>query len=151
MTLNELIALLGIPSALAALIWTAYGVHLNRQTTRAQLWLNLREKFQGFDEVHLKLRPGGDWAVPGAGPKDPNEWAPVEGYMGLFEFCERLLEEGLLEEGIFRETYEYRVRNIVANERICVEKLVKRPKGWKAFIRLCKRWDVKLPQATAHP
>jgi hypothetical protein len=102
-----------------------------------------------YDDVHAKLRPSGDWAseVP-AGPQNAAEWARVELYMGLFEYCERLLEQGLLNQTDFDRNLRYRLTNIVANP-IIVKKL--RPplvQYWSDFVQLCARCKVDI---SSHP
>jgi hypothetical protein len=40
--------------------------------------------------------PGGKWAGDGAGPESGEDWARVEGYMGLFERLNILHRNGVL-------------------------------------------------------
>jgi hypothetical protein len=99
-----------------------------------------------YDDVHAKLRPGGDWAseVP-AGPQNAAEWARVELYMGLFEYCERLLEQGLLNQTDFDRNLRYRLTNIVANP-IIVEAKLRPPlvQYWGDFVQLLARCKVDI-------
>lgn len=81
--------------------------------------------FFKHDVVHRRLRPRGVW-TDGSGPATPEEWAEVEPYMGLFEHCEVMLQQRLIDEKTFRETYAYRLNNLVANDTIRTEKLVRR-------------------------
>ena len=64
---------------------------------------------------------------------DSAEWASLEAYMGLFEHCEALLDDGLVDEKTFARIYSYRLKNIVANPVIVEEKLRKRKAGWLSF------------------
>jgi hypothetical protein len=146
MNAGNIIQLMGIIVALIALGWTAYGVHLNRKTKQAEFWLRLRDDFTRYDEVHLKLRPGGDWSRANTGPQSVDEWIKVEGYMGLFEHCESMLSQGLLNEKVFIESFKYRVANLYANPTIKQEKLVKRASGWTRFIELGDRLGLPNPQ-----
>jgi hypothetical protein len=127
--------------AVIALSWTAYGVHLNRKTKQAEFWLKLRDDFSKYDVVHLRLRPGGDWST-GKGPDGVEEWASVEGYMGLFEHCESMLGQGLLDSKVFSESFRYRIVNVVANSTIKQAKLIERADGWQRFLELCERLEV---------
>ena len=72
------------------------------------------------------------------------EWADLEAYMGLFEHCEVLLDEKLIDEQTFKEIYSYRLKNIVANDTIRKEKLVRLAVGWQRFIALLSRMGVEL-------
>ena len=73
----------------------------------------------------------------------------VEAYMGLFEHCEIMLEQGLIDDRTFREIYLYRLRNIVANDIIRQQKLIDRASGWPRFLALLKRVNVDLPKEAA--
>jgi hypothetical protein len=57
------------------------------------------------------------------GPQNAAEWARVELYTGLFEYCERLLAQKLLNQTDFDPNLRYRLSNIVANRIIVKEKL----------------------------
>jgi len=50
-----------------------------------------------------------------------------------------MLEDKLIDWETFRNVYGYRIDNIVVNQVINREKLVKRPEGWANFISLIKR------------
>ena len=97
----------------------------------------------------MKLGPGGEWAGTGKGPSNPQEWAQLEAYMGLFEHCEIMLREGLIDLKTFDLNYGYRIKNILANEVIVREKLVKAKEGWPQFISLIHRLDIKFPEPDA--
>ncbi|OGB26649.1 MAG: hypothetical protein A3I66_03655 [Burkholderiales bacterium RIFCSPLOWO2_02_FULL_57_36] len=85
------------------------------------------------------------WAG-GKGPETPEDWAGVESYMGLFEHCEIMLEQRLIDERTFREIYSYRLRNIVANDVIRVAKLERLAAGWPRFLALLGRMGIKSAQ-----
>jgi hypothetical protein len=80
------------------------------------------------------------------GPITADEWADVEAYMGLFEHCEIMLEQRLIDEKTFREIYAYRLNNLVANDAIRTMKLIRLAKGWKRFLALLKRMNVELKE-----
>jgi len=145
MELGEVVQLAGVLIALGALGWTAYGVHLNRKTTQAQFWLQLRDDFARYDQIHLYLRPGGIWTKDGQGPQSVEEWAQLEGYMGLFEHCESMLRQGLLDEKVFIDSFKYRVVNIYSNPTIKKAKLIDRAAGWTRFLELGERLGIERP------
>ncbi|MEK6300807.1 MAG: hypothetical protein AABO41_08810 [Acidobacteriota bacterium] len=107
--------------------------------------------FSAHDDVHLRLRPGGEWHSTGKGPSTPREWAALEDYMGLFEHCEILIEKKLIDLETFRALFSYRLGNIIVNPIIVNVKLVREKKGWKHFIRLLDRLDIQVPQRSPDP
>jgi hypothetical protein len=116
------------------------------RVSRAQFFATVRGLMSNYDDVHAKLRPGGDWAPPvPAGPENAAEWARVELYMGLFEYCERLLQQKLLNQTDFDRNLRYRLTNIVAN-RFIVERKLRPPlvKEWSDFVQLCGRCKVDI-------
>ena len=117
------IDLAGVIIALAALAYTARSLSLSSRTARAQFWLALRDAFSRHDKVHRRLRPGGDWAGRTGVSGTTEEWAELEAYMGLFEHCEEMLKDRLIDTGAFTRIYKYRLENILANPIIVEEKL----------------------------
>ncbi|MBK3574080.1 hypothetical protein JHN63_09650 [Streptomyces sp. MBT65] len=107
--------------------------------------MNLDEAFLRHLDVYSRLRPGddsqspGDWAERGQGPDSASEWMAVEQYMGLFERIEVLIEGGVLDTHLTNRLYGYRVRNIVANERIRTKLLIEGAAGWQDFLSLVHR------------
>ena len=140
--IKDLGSLFGVGVATIALCFTAYNTRITARANRARFWLDLRTHFYRYDEVHRKLRPGGEW-YSGDGPATADEWAQVEAYMGLFEHCEKMLEKRLIDERQFSEIYEYRLSNLVANDTIREEKLRKRPEGWISFLALLDRLGIE--------
>jgi hypothetical protein len=143
---RNIVTIIGVIIAAGSLAFTAINTELTRRTNRARFWLDLREQFAKHADVHNRLRPQGDWGEDKGGPDNPKEWVEVEAYMGLFEHCEIMLDQRLIDESTFREIYEYRVINIVANTAIRREKLChpKRAKGWKRFLKLAQRMGIKV-------
>lgn len=125
-----------------ALLYAGRQVTLSTRVNRAQFWLELRKMFHEHKDVHAKLRDGGEWAIDGSGPANSAEWASLEAYMGLFEHCERMMEEGLLDIKTFKSIYEYRIHNIIHNPTIYQAKLVDERAYWKDFLALMKRCDI---------
>jgi hypothetical protein len=136
------VAIIAVVIAAGSLAFTALNTDLTRRTGRARFWLDLRDQFEKHDTIHRRLRPGGDWAGAKGGPGNAEEWAQVEAYMGLFEHCEIMLDQRLIDERTFEEIYRYRLNNIVANDTIRGEKLCKRPQGWKRFLELAGRMGI---------
>lgn len=156
MTWTEWTAIGGLVIAGLGLIGTAYGLHqAGKQIAQAgdvalgDLLMSIDQiLLQYHNDVHVRLRPGGEWDSfenPGAGPRNAPEWAAVETYMGLFERIYILMERGMIPKDLVRRFYSYRVGNIVANETICRKKLVSAAGGWQDFIALCAALDVDIP------
>ena len=125
-----------------ALFYAGWQVTLSTRVHRAQFWLELRKMFHEHKDVHTKLRDGGEWSHHGTGPSTPSEWASIEAYMGLFEHCERMMEEGLLDIRTFKSIYEYRIHNIINNDAIYTAKIINESPYWRDFIALMKRCNI---------
>ena len=115
-------------------------VELAEKTSRGQLWLQLRQLFINYDDINTNLRPGGDWYYASDSRPTDDEMPKAEVYMGIFEHCERLLEDDLIDQDTFISIYKYRLRNIVRNKRIRKDKLIALWAGWKDFLRLLDRF-----------
>jgi hypothetical protein len=142
-------AWLGVWYAAKALNYAAKTLNDSIKVSRAQFFATVRGLLSKYDEVHTKLRPDGAWGSPHttAGPQTAAEWASVELYMGLFEYCERLLDQGLLNQHDFDCNLRYRVCNIVANRVIRETKLCPPlVNEWRDFVALCKRCGIKISE-----
>ena len=121
------------------------------EIARAQFWIMVRGVLANYDDVHAKLRPGGIWAPTDAneyatrGPQDAAEWARLELYMGMFEYCEKLIRRDLLAKSDFSESYRYRLKNLVNNAVIVENKLHEFETEWQDFYSLCQRLGVSIP------
>ncbi|HJU35071.1 MAG TPA: hypothetical protein VJ695_08110, partial [Nitrososphaera sp.] len=98
-----------------------------------------REFFTKYDDVHENLRGGGKWTGPDQGPNSVEEWRKVEAYMGLFEHCNIMIDDGLIDVKTFKDIYDYRVKNILQNKIIKTAKLEREKKSWENFIQLCNK------------
>jgi hypothetical protein len=143
------VTLLGVLAALVGLYFTwravkdaAIQAKRNADSTRASFGLQLRQSFDAHIEAHTKLRPGGVWHGSLTEPST-EAYAKIEVYMGLFEFCDELLEQKFLKLDTFRRQYLYRVNNLLTNRFVAHDKLVCRRDGWLGFINLCYRIGVE--------
>lgn len=105
--LKDLVTIIGVLVGAASLVFTARNTRRTALTNRAKFWLDLRSSFARHDEIHRKLHPRGEWKNPRS--PTPEEQFQVEAYMGLFEHCEIMLEQGLIDKRTFREVYRYRL------------------------------------------
>jgi hypothetical protein len=142
----------GAGVAALALGFTAYQVRLNTKALRAQFLLMVEEMFEPHEEVHLKLRPGGEWSSSIAqtkppGPHTPEDWQKVEAYISLFERCKIIfLDTKLIEQHTFKQMFSYRLHNIVHNPVIAEAKLSRSALAWVTFIQLLQDCDIEIPQ-----
>jgi hypothetical protein len=111
----------------------------NAKMSKAQFWILLRGVFAWYDDVHANFRPGGPWYMSDKLPSAPADFARAELYMGLFEYCDLLLEEGLIDERDFEKAYAYRLANILMNDWVVTQKLKNIRDGWLAFVNICHR------------
>ena len=142
--IKDSVTIAGVAIGAGSLFVATINARMTSKTNRARHWLDLRTQFAKHDEVHRNLRPGGKWAGASPGPVTAEEWAMVEAYMGLFEHCESMLAEKLIDTATFKAIYEYRLKNIVASNAIKTEKLVKRADGWRLFLGLLKRVGIQI-------
>src|SRR5271168_2115417 len=143
--MRDIATMVGVLIGGISLVFTAFNTRLTSRSNRARFWLDLRDRFAKHDDVHRRLRPGGLWTGGGA-PVTNDEWAQLEAYMGLFEHCEIMLKQHLIDERTFEKIYGYRVKNIVANETIRKTKLVQLRQGWQDFIELVDRLHIETPK-----
>src|SRR6266436_4869209 len=138
-TIKDAATIVGVAIASFSLMVAAYNTRVTRRTNRASFWLDLRRMFSNHDRIHRLLRPAGEWASKKLGPTTSDEWAEVEAYLALFEICEDLLAQSLIDADTFRKGYAYRIENILANDSIRRQKLVTNGKYWERFLSLVKR------------
>lgn len=119
-------------------MYTAEQIRRARKISLADFLLKLDDQIRNYDAVHSKLRPGGEWAEGGKGPETAQEWIPVEKYIGLFERIQTMIKLRIVPLDTIEKFYGYRVANIVNNQVIKQEKLVKRKENWADFIDLAK-------------
>jgi len=143
---SNLATIIGTPLAIFALLFTGLQLRRTFAVERGRFMLEIERMLGTHDRIHLRLRPGGDWSgLGGRGPANPEEWGQVEDYMGLFEHCEILIRSGLLNAGMFKDLFGYRIENILANQRIVCAKLICEKEGWADFLRLVKRLQLTVP------
>jgi hypothetical protein len=142
----------GLVIALAGIFYAIKTLRDNGIIARAQFFATVRGLMAEYDDVHAKLRPEGAWAPPEGelfartGPGTPEDWARVELYMGLFEYCEVLLRRGLMQQEDFDRSLRYRLQNLMRNAVIVEIKLLSDLKvGWEDFLLLCGRCGVHVP------
>ena len=140
-----LIATIATLVAVSVAIWQ---LRETNKTSRGQFWLMLRSVMTQYDDIHANFRPLGKWHASATQPDTVNDWARTELYMGLLEYCDKLIEDGLLDHNHFRDWYKYRVNNLLANPGVVTYKLHDNASGWREFRALCKKLGIDVPPAT---
>ena len=136
-------------TAAIALLFNAKANRANTRVQRAAFWLQIRTMFNDHNDVYMALQEGGDWYRSDKEPHDPKKFRKIIPYLSLFEQCQALIEEGLLDkETIHKTQIPYRVRLILQNGPIKRELLHggrkdEKPK-WKTFERLVNDFQVYL-------
>ena len=132
------IAIIGAIVAGIGVYFTFRQLHKNEKVTEAQLYLTIRQMLSKYDDVHSDL-------IEGNGPKDNDAKRKFEAYMGLFEHCGRMINDGLLSLETFKSIYEYRIKNMLTNNWIREDKLQDNRKGWCDFLDLCRKLGLDVP------
>ncbi len=65
--------------------------------------------------------------------------------MGIFEHRKRMLDDELIDFDTFNSIYGYRVDNILKNQIIVTEQLIKYQEGWEIFLELVKKLGKTVP------
>jgi len=125
---SNVATIVGAIVGMAALVYAAFQLKHSSTTSKGLFLLDLEKMSNTHNKVHIRLRPGGDWAQNNKGPINHEEWAELEDYMGFFELCDR-----------FKQMFGYRVNNILANETIQDTKLKKEKDSWELFLKLVAR------------
>ena len=120
-----------------------YILHLDNCTkTKKLLRLGccsaIRQMLSKYDDVDSDL-------IEGNGPKDNDAKRKFEAFMGLFEHCGRMINDGLLSLETFKSIYEYRIKNMLTNNWIREDKLQDNRKGWCDFLDLCRKLGLDVP------
>jgi hypothetical protein len=107
----------------------------SKNAQAALLLFEIDRALGAYDDVHSALR-GDGWFLQHGDADRAEKWVPVERYMGTFERIHALAEQHLIAMDVINDFYGYRIGNLIADETIYSEKLVKRADGWRRFIRL---------------
>ena len=149
-TLKDFAQIVGIAIAVISLLITAYNTLRTKRVRTAEFWLELRERFKEFDEIHEALRPAGIYGVependePQGCPSCISEWRRLESYMGFLEHCSIMLQQHLIDWRTFNSIYGYRVRNICNNPYIVQAKLINKAKFWQDFLWLTRKMRINI-------
>ena len=137
-----ILTIVGVFSTLILLIFTVRQINSNAKISKAGFWLEIEKMFNKFDELNLQLRPTGEWREKQSFSKE--EWGLIEDYMGVFEHCELMMQDKVIDEDRFKKIFSYRIENLVSNESIVKHKLIEEKDSWTTFIELLTRIGVSI-------
>ena len=91
------VTIVGLPLGIITLSVGLYNIRQSKIIEQGKFLIELRKMFPEHHEIHVKFRPEGEWTL-GVIPNDNETWAKVDAYLGLFELCEILIQNGSLSE-----------------------------------------------------
>ncbi len=136
--MDNIYTLVGLLFTFVGLVYTGEQIRRSRKISLADFLLRLDDQLKAYDDIHMKLHHRGEWSKNSSGPASEEEWVLVEKYMGLFERIYVIVETKIVPLDVIDRLYGYRVSNIMKNDIIRNEQLVKYKKYWSDFIALTK-------------
>lgn len=136
---TSIVTIVGLPVAIWAIVQNTRAARKSALISEGEFFLNLENMLVRHDPIYINLRGSGAWTQTGTGPETAEDWARLSDYMGFFEHCEHLLQQGSISEPVYRKLFGNRVRHIMANDRVVKTMLVDRASGWSLFIRHAER------------
>jgi len=121
--------------ALAAL-YAAEQVRTARQLAKIEFMREYYVITQEYNDLQLKLVPGGEWTQPGSGPSTPEEWFRVQRYMGLVEQLHVWYRDGIIDLAEIDRTHSHRIVALYAHSGIRERCLVRERFRWHDFLSL---------------
>jgi hypothetical protein len=139
---SKIATVFGIIAAFISIVLVIFQMKRQNKLIKAANHLKLREMFTETNRflVHANLRTGGDW-TEGKGPSSNMDWVILEDYMGLFENCEQMLRDNVLDKIVFENTYFYRLHNLIHNEFIRDNKINSKNEDWTLLRALIGRFE----------
>jgi hypothetical protein len=125
----------------AALIYTGIQVRLARKSSRSQFLLQLYQMMDQHNDVHAQLTRTG-WSNGKNGPNTPDEWIKVGRVLGLFEYIQILVEDGLIDIDTVDRLYSYRLFHLINNE-VIRKTHFETSTNWSGIIKLLKQLENK--------
>lgn len=117
MSATDVITAAGAMLTGIGLIYTGIQVRLARKTARSQFLIQLYQLMEQHNEVHGRLT-GLGWPDGRTGPESIEEWIKVGRVLGLFEYMQILVKDGIIDIDTVDKLYSYRLFHLVNNEII---------------------------------
>jgi hypothetical protein len=114
---TDILTAVGVLITGIGLIYAGIQIRLSRKTTRSQFLLQVYELMEQHNEVHARLT-GLGWPDGRVGPQTVEEWIKVGRLLGLFEYIQILIEDGLIDLKTVDQLYGYRLFYAYSNEVI---------------------------------
>lgn len=130
----------GVVSLLISYFIASREIAANRKIAQAQLLLYVDEMMQQYQSINIALRLG-TWDKK----EIPDDiWPSIDGYLGLFERLNVLIDSKLIGRKIAERFYQYRLANIVHNDQILEKVTITEKDNWRDFRELCSKLDIPL-------
>jgi hypothetical protein len=78
--IGTIAAVVGVVLIVPSLLYAGRQLRASQRVARGDFLLRLDEMLNTHDDVHGRLRLGGEWASEGSGPTTRDEWIAVERY-----------------------------------------------------------------------
>jgi hypothetical protein len=140
----NIVTIIGLPIAIISILFSLASLRQTKKIEEGKFLIELRKMFAQHDHVHYKLRNGGEWTIGNNPiPDETEEWAKIDSYLGLFELCEILIQNGSLSQDHFSSQYKYRLENIIASNQI-VLKIRDERNYWTNLFRIINRVSLNI-------
>ena len=136
MSLTDIVTAFGALLTGVGLIYTGIQVKLSRRTARSQFLIQLYQLMEQHNEIHARLT-GLGWPDGRRGPETVDEWIMVGRVLGLFEYINILVKDGLVDLDTVDRLYSYRLFHLVNNE-VIRNRHFGENSGWDGVIELLK-------------
>jgi len=137
---STILTIVGVFGTLILVFHNNRQFNRDKKIARAKFWLDLESMFSKFDDLNSKLRNGGEWNDKSE--FTVKEWSEIEDYMGLFEHCELMIQDGVIDSERFESIFLYRVKNLIFNSHIYKAKVIGEQESWVTFIKLLERYNL---------
>jgi hypothetical protein len=140
----NIVTIIGLPIAIISILFSLASLRQTKKIEEGKFLIELRRMFAQHDYVHFKLRNGGEWTAENNPiPNDHEEWAKIDSYLGLFELCEILIQNGSLAKEHFSSQYKYRLENLINSDQI-VLKIRNEREYWTNLLRIINRVAINI-------
>ena len=118
-------------TAIVALFYASRQQKIDANVNKSQFLLSLKDSFaqEKRYNIHVCLR-------------DHNiitDWPALDDYLGMFEVCEVMIDNGTLSLEAFNSLYKYRLVNILNYNEIVMYKLLFEYSNWAGLYKLLKK------------
>jgi hypothetical protein len=122
-----------------ALVFHACAYYNAKKVNTANLWLKIEDLFSipRREKIHLKIMDKKFDHTKPFNEQDDSYW--LDDYLGVFEICFSMIEDGVIDIETFNAVYKYRLRCFLEYEMIVKEKLIKEGKDYGKLYALLSK------------